>query len=89
MSVDRAVDLGSIPAFPVGFFTVPVYISDLHIGILVATLQGAWNYRVGVGTGWPCVCILCLGETESFSCNSYFSEAEHTNCLGRSDPEIY
>ena len=32
--------------------------SDLKIGTLVATLQGAWRYRVSAGTGWPGVSIL-------------------------------
>ena len=32
--------------------------SDLDIGTPVATLPGAWRYRVGDGTGWPGVSIL-------------------------------
>ena len=32
--------------------------SDLKIGTLVATLPGAWRYRVSAGTGWPGVSIL-------------------------------
>ena len=27
--------------------------SDLEIGTPVATLPGAWHYRVSAGTGWP------------------------------------
>ena len=34
------------------------HISDLKIGTPVATLPGAWCYRVSAGTGWPCVSIL-------------------------------
>ena len=36
--------------------------SDLKIGTPVATLPGAWRYRVSAGTGWPGVSILWLGE---------------------------
>ena len=38
--------------------------SDLEIGTPVATLPGAWRFRVNTGTGWPgvsihsvCVCV--------------------------------
>ena len=31
---------------------------ELEIGIPVATLPGAWRYRVSAGTGWPVVHIL-------------------------------
>ena len=31
---------------------------DFKIGTPVATLPGAWRYRVGAGTGWPSVSIL-------------------------------
>ena len=43
--------------------------SDLKIGTLVATLPGAWRYRVSAGTDRPGVSILCLGEMESLICN--------------------
>ena len=32
--------------------------SDLKIGTPVATLRGAWHYRVSSGTGWPVISIL-------------------------------
>ena len=32
--------------------------SDLKIGTPVATLPGAWRYRVSAGAGWPGVSIL-------------------------------
>ena len=32
--------------------------SDLKIGTPVATLPGAWRYRVSAGTGWPDVSVL-------------------------------
>ena len=32
--------------------------SHLRIGTPVATLPGAWRYRVSAGTGWPSVSIL-------------------------------
>ena len=49
--------------------------SDLKIGTPVATLPGAWRYRVSAGTGWPGVSVLCLGEMESLICNFYISVA--------------
>ena len=39
-------------------FSGSSHTSDLKIGTLVATLPGAWCYRVSAGTGWPGVCIL-------------------------------
>ena len=35
---------------------------DFKTGTLVATLPGAWHYRVSAGTSWPGVSILWLGE---------------------------
>ena len=32
--------------------------SDLKSGTPLATLPGAWHYRVSAGTGWPGVSIL-------------------------------
>ena len=32
--------------------------SDLKIGTPMATMPGAWRYRVSAGTGWPGVSIL-------------------------------
>ena len=49
--------------------------SDLKIGTPVATLPGAWCYRVSAGTGWPGVSILWLGEMESLICTFYLSVA--------------
>ena len=51
--------------------------SDLKTGTPVATLPGAWRYRVRAGTGWPSVSILRLGEMESLICNFYLSVAAH------------
>ena len=39
-------------------FSVLSHTSDLKIGTPVATLLGAWCYRVSGGTGWPGVSIL-------------------------------
>ena len=47
----------------------------LRIGIPVATLPGAWRYRVSTGTGRPSVSILWLGEVERLICNFYLSVA--------------
>ena len=43
------------------------------IGTSVATLPGAWRYRLSAGTGRPGVSILWLGEVESLICNIYLS----------------
>ena len=51
--------------------------SDLKIGTPVATLPGAWRYRVSAGTGRPGVSILWLVEVESLICSSYLSVAAH------------
>ena len=51
--------------------------SDLKIGTPVATLPGAWRYRVSAGTGRPGVSILRLGEMESLVCNFYLSVVAH------------
>ena len=41
-----------------GIFPRSSHTSDLIIGTPVATLPGAWRYRVSAGTGWPGVSIL-------------------------------
>ena len=48
-----------------GIFPGSSYTSDFKIGTAVATLPGAWHYRVSAGTGWPGVSILRLGEMEN------------------------
>ena len=45
-----------------GIFPGPSHPGDFKIGTPVATLPGAFRYRVSAGTGWPGVGILCLGE---------------------------
>ena len=40
------------------FFSGSSHTSDLNMDTPVATLSGAWRYRVGAGTGWPGVSIL-------------------------------
>ena len=49
--------------------------SDLKFGTPVATLPGAWHYRVSTGTGRPGVSILWLGEVERLICNFCLSVA--------------
>ena len=44
--------------------------SDLKIGTPVATLPGAWRYRVSTGTGRPGVSILWLSEKEVWPATS-------------------
>ena len=52
--------------------------SNLKIGTPVATLPGAWHYRVSTGTSQPRVSILWMGEVESLICNFYLSVAART-----------
>ena len=66
--------LGSNPACA-GIFSGSSHTSDFKIGTPVATLPGAWRYRVSTGTGRPDVSILWLGEVESWICNFYLSVA--------------
>ena len=49
--------LGSNPSCA-GIFSGSSHTSDLKIGTPVATLPGAWHYRVSTETGWPGVSIL-------------------------------
>ena len=65
---------GSNPACD-GIFSGSSHTCDLNIGTPVATLPGAWRYRVSAGTGRPGVSILWLGEMESWICNFYLSVA--------------
>ena len=58
-----------------GVFTGSSHTSDLKIGTPVATLPGAWRYRVSTRTGCPGVSILWLGEVEHWICNFYLSVA--------------
>ena len=39
-------------------FSGSSHTSDFKVGTPVATLPGAWRYRVSAGTGWPGVSIL-------------------------------
>ena len=56
-------------------FTRSCHTSDLKIDTPVATLPGAWRYRVSAGTGRPGVSILWPGEMESLICNFCLSVA--------------
>ena len=66
--------LGSNPACA-WIFSGSSHTSDSKIGTPVATLPGAWRYRVSAGTGRTGVSILWLGEMESLICNFYLSVA--------------
>ena len=65
---------GSNPACA-GIFSRSSHTSDLKIGTPVATLPGAWHYRVSAGIGQPGVSILWLGEVERLICKFYLSVA--------------
>ena len=69
MSAWRVVDLGLIRTFTMDFFSMSSHTSDWKIGTLVATLPGAWCYRIITGTGWPGVSVLWLGEIARLICN--------------------
>ena len=56
-SASRAEDPGFESRFH-RIFSGSSHTSDLKIGIPVATLPGAWRYRVSTGTGRPGVSIL-------------------------------
>ena len=66
--------LGSNPACA-RIFLGSSHTDDLKIGTPVATLPGAWCYRVSTGTGRPGVSMLRLGEVERLICNFYLSVA--------------
>ena len=51
------------------------YTFGINIGTPVATLPGAWRYRVSAGTGLSGVSILWLGEVDSLICSFYLSVA--------------
>ena len=72
--VTRAEDPGFESLLP-RYFLGSSRTSDLKTGTPVATLPGAWRYRVSAGTGRPGVGILWLGEVESLTRNFYLSEA--------------
>ena len=65
-SASRAADPRFDSRLRHGDFSWSSHASDLNIGTPVATLSGAWRYRVGAGTGRPGVSILGLGEMESW-----------------------
>ena len=47
----------------------------------VATLPGAWRYRVSTGTGWTGVSILEMGDIARLLCNFYLSVAARATVL--------
>ena len=61
-SASRAEDPGFDSRLWRGDFRGSIHTSDLKIGTPMATLPGAWRYRISAGTGWPGDSILWLGE---------------------------
>ena len=57
-SASRADDPGFESRLRLGDFSGSSHTSDFKIGTPVATLQGAWRYRISVGTGRPGVSVL-------------------------------
>ena len=74
LSASRAEDLG-FESRLCQDFSRSNHTSDLKTGTPVATLPGAWCYRVSAGIGLPSVSILRPGEMESLICNLYVSVA--------------
>ena len=78
VSASRAEDPGFESRLRRDFFPGSSHSSNLKNGTPVATLPGAWRYRVSAGTGPPGVSILWLGEMESLICDFYLSVAART-----------
>ena len=76
---------GSNPACA-EIFSWSSHSSDLNIDTPVATLPGAWRYRVSARTGRLGVSILWLGEIESLVCSFYLSAAARK--IVRADPSL-
>ena len=57
-SASKAEDPGFESRLRRDFYGVESYLKNLKIGIPVATLPGAWRYRISAGTGRPGVSIL-------------------------------
>ena len=74
-SAQRAEDPGFKSCLWRGDFYGSSHTSDLKIDTPVATLPGAWRYRVSTGTGRHHVSILWVGEVESLICNFYLGVA--------------
>ena len=74
-SVSTDAGLGSIPACALDLYPGRVIPVTRKIGTPVATLKGAWSYRVSTETGRPGVNILYLDEIESLICILYLSVA--------------
>ena len=71
-TASRAAGLGSIPAFPLDLF--PSWVIPVTP---VASLSGAWCYRVSAGTGQPGVSILWQSEKEEVWSAISISEWQH------------
>ena len=68
-----------------GIFSGSSHTSDLKNGTPVATLPGAWRYRVSTGTGWPGVSTLWLCDVESWICN-FISVWQHVKLSSQIRP---
>ena len=72
-----------------GSFSGSSHTSNIKSGNPVATLPGAWRYRVSIGTGWPSVRILLLGEIYFFLSATSISVWQQYVCHRRSIPLIH
>ena len=85
-SASRAEDPGFKSHLRREDFSGSSHASDLIISTPVATLPGAWRYRVSARTGWPGVSIQC-GKKFGLGLLSQCGGTQ--TCLGRSIPEIH
>ena len=83
-SASGMAELGFKSGFRCGNFSRSARTGDLKLGTPVATLPGAWHFRVSPGTGWP-ASVYC-GEVASLIGNFYLSVAART--LVWADPSL-
>ena len=69
-----------------GIFSGSSHISDLKLCTPVATLSGAWRYRVSAGTCRPGVSMLWLSEIEEVGSATFISVWQHVNSFEQIRP---
>ena len=65
------------------------HVTDFKNSILVVTLPDTKRHGISARTGWPRVCIVCLGEIATSICSFSLIVAARKNCLRRSLSETY
>ena len=64
-------------------------LKGLKIGFPVATLPGAWRYRVSTGTGWPGCQYTVTKSGRKLDLQLLSQCGRMLTCLSRSVPEIH